>query len=106
MTVSAESVLSTMTDIQPCLTGCDRALAEADRLIACLADFPASLEPELTSTRERIAALRLEVERLRGMATVPTRRKIHPDWIDLASEGSPWAARGGDQVGPDQIGGG
>ena len=93
-----------MTDIQPCLTGCDQALAEADRLIACLADFPASLEPELTATRQRIAVLLREVDRLRGMATVPTRRKIHPDWIDLASSGSPWTARGGDQVGPDQIG--
>ena len=94
-----------MTDIEPCLTGCDQALAEADRLIACLADFPASIEPELTATRQRIAAIRREVDRLRGMATVPTRRKIHPDWIDLASYGSPWTARGGDQVGPDQIGG-
>lgn len=52
-----------MNKFEPCLAGCDQALAEADLLIASLADFPASLEPELTTTRERIAALRREVER-------------------------------------------
>ena len=92
-----------MTDLDPCLLGCDNALAEADRLIACMAEFPASPEPELTATRQRIGALRREVERLRGMATLPARRKIHPDWIDLASNGSPWAARELGQVGGNQI---
>lgn len=88
-----------MTDLEPCLSGCDQALAEADLLIASLADFPTALEPELTATRQRIAALRREVERLRGMATDSPRRDIHPDWIDLASNGSPWCAPGGNQVG-------
>ena len=88
-----------MTDLDPCLLGCDHALAEADMLIACLANIPASLEPELTATRQRITVLRREVERLRGMATIPARRKIHPDWTDLSSNDSPWAAREGDRTG-------
>ncbi len=88
-----------MTDIQPCLAGCDQALAEADLLIACLADFPASLEPELAATRQRIAILRREVDRLRGMTTLPRRRKKHPDWIDLSNNGSPWGAAGLDPAG-------
>ena len=103
MTASGESVQLFMNDIEPCLSGCDQALAEADRLIACLAEFPASLEPELTATRQRIAVLRREVERLRGMTTLPRRRKMHPDWIDLASEGSPWCAREAGQAGGIQI---
>ena len=90
-----------MDDFRPCLTECDRALVEAELMVACLADFPASLEPELTATRQRIAQLRHEIEWLRGMSILPARRKMHPDWIDLASHGSPWAARG-----PDQVGGG
>ena len=81
-----------MTDIEPCLTGCDQALAQADLLIACLANFPASLEPELTATRQRIAALRREVERLRGIYSIPAWRNIHPDWIHLSDGPSPWAA--------------
>jgi len=88
-----------MTDIEPCLSGCDQALAEADLLIACLVDFPVSLEPELAATRQRIAALRHEVERLRGMTTVSPRRKIHPDWIDLSSNGSPWCPPGSGPAG-------
>ena len=81
-----------MTNLEPWLSGCDKALAEADLLIATLSDFPASLEPELTATRLRISELRREVDRLRGMPAVPQRRKIHPDWIDLANIDSPWAA--------------
>lgn len=88
-----------MTDIQPCLAGCDQALAEADLLIACLADFPASLEPELAATRQRIAILRREVDRLRGMTSLPPWRKIHPDWIDLSNNRSPWGAAGPDPDG-------
>ncbi|MEO5578648.1 MAG: hypothetical protein ABIR25_06320 [Sphingomicrobium sp.] len=88
-----------MTDLDPCLLGCDAALAEADLLIAMLSDGSGSIEPELSAVRMRIALLRREVDRLRGMTTVPTRRKIHPDWIDLASNGSPWAALGGEQAG-------
>jgi len=83
-----------MTDLDPCLFGCDNALAEADLLLLMLSEYPASLESELIATRARIAALRREVERLRGMTTVPARRRIQPDWTDLTSDGSPWAARG------------
>lgn len=83
-----------MTNIDPCLFGCDNALAEADLLLLMLSESPASLEPEVTATRARIAALRREVERLRGMTTVQTRRRIQPNWTDLTSDGSPWAARG------------
>ena len=89
-----------MTDLEPCLLGCDTALAEADLLVAMLSDGADSLDPELSTVRMRIALLRREVDRLRGMATVPARRKIHPDWIDLTSNGSPWTALGGDRV-PD-----
>ena len=81
-----------MTNLEPWLSGCDKALAEADSLIATLSDFPASLEPELTATRLRISELRREVDRLRGMPAIPQRRKIHPDWIDLSNIDSPWAA--------------
>lgn len=79
-----------MTDLDPCLAGCDKALAEAELLIACLVDFPASIEPELTATRQRIAALRREVDRLRGMPAISSRKKIHPDWLNIADSGSPW----------------
>ena len=85
--------ISLMPSLDPCLAGCDHALAEADRLIASLAGFPVSLEPELAATRIRIAVLRREVERLRGMTTLPPRRKIHPDRIDLSNSASPWGAR-------------
>lgn len=95
-----------MTDLEPWLSGCDEALAEADLLIATLSDSPASIELELTATRLRIAQLRREVDRLRGMATRAPRRQIHSDWIDLARNSSPWGPRDGDQVGPDKLGGG
>jgi len=94
-----------MTDLDPCLLGCDSALAEADLLIAMLSDGPGSLEPELSAVRLRIAALRHEIERLRGLPTLPVRRKIHPDWIDLAANGSPWTAFGADHPGGGQVSG-
>ena len=81
-----------MTNLEPCLLGCDTALAEAELLIAMLSDGRDSLDPELSAVRLRIVALRHEVERLRGIPTLPVRRTIHPDWIDLAANGSPWAA--------------
>jgi len=84
-----------MIDLEPCLLGCDTALAEADLLIAMLSGSLDSLDPELSAVRLRIVALRQEVERLRGTAVLPVRRKIHPDWIDLATDGSPWAVLGG-----------
>ena len=87
-----------MTELQPCLTGCDQALAEAELLIASLANFPVSMEPELAATKARIAALRHEVERLRGMATVRVRRNIPPVWINLANDVAPWPVAGRDGV--------
>ena len=87
-----------MTDLEPFLHGCDCALAEAERLVAMLSDVPDSLEPELLGVRTRITRLRREVDRLRGMPIVPPRRKIHPDWIDLVQNGSPWATLGGEQA--------
>ena len=80
-----------MTNLEPWLSGCDKALAEADLLIATLSDFPTSLEPELCATRLRISKLRHEVDRLRGMSAVPQRRKKAPDRIDLSNINSPWA---------------
>jgi hypothetical protein len=81
-----------MTDLQPCLSGCDQALAEADLLIASLAYGPARLEVELSGIRDRIATLRREVERLRGMGGAPMRTRIEPDWTDLSGSESPWCA--------------
>ena len=81
-----------MTNLETWLSGCDKALAEADLLIATLSDFPGALEPELTATRLRISELRREVDRLRGMPAVPQRRKIAPNRIDLSNIDSPWAA--------------
>lgn len=80
-----------MTKLETWLSGCDKALAEADLLIATLSDFPASLEPELTATRLRISDLRHEVDRLRRMSAVPQRRKKAPDRLDLSNIHSPWA---------------
>ncbi len=97
-------VFSSMTDLNPCLFGCDAALAEADMLIAMLCNGAESLDPELSAVRLRIAALRNEVERLRGMPALPTRRKIHPDWIGLTAIGSPWAL-GGDHLPTGQVNG-
>lgn len=85
-----------MTDLDPFLLDCDTALVEAELLITMLSD---SLDPELAAVRLRIAALRHEVERLRGMATLPVRRKAPPDWSEHTANGSPWAALGGDHLG-------
>ena len=80
-----------MTNLRTWLSGCNKALAEADLLIASLSDFPASLEPELSATRLRISELRHEVDRLRGMSAVPQSRKNAPERIDLSTINSPWA---------------
>ena len=79
-----------MTDLDPCLLGCDNALAEADSLLVMLANSSVSLDPELAAVRLRIARLRREVDRLRGMPIDPDRRKLQPDWIGLTTIGSPW----------------
>lgn len=94
-----------MTDLDPCLLGCDSALAEAEMLIAILDRGPRSLDPEVAAVRLRIARLRREVERLRGMATAPPSKEIPPNWTGLASFASPWCAQGGSLIGPEQIGG-
>lgn len=88
-----------MTDLDPCLRGCDLALAEADRLVQLLADCPDSLDREIEAVRLRIAVLRSEVERLRGMPALVPSRKVQPKWIDLPGEGSPWAIDNGQSEG-------
>lgn len=102
---SGGGVIEFMTNLDPCLRGCDLALAEADLLIELLSEGCESLDPELTAVRRQIARLRGEVDRLRGMPTLPTRRRVHPDWTDLASASSPWAARGVEQIGGGPAGG-
>ena len=79
-----------MNDLQPSLAECDQALAEADLLIASLDYGPARLEVELSGIRKRIATLRHEVERLRGMRVAPIRQRVEPDWTDLGGGESPW----------------
>ncbi len=82
-----------MTDLDPCLLGCDSALAEADLLIAMLEAGPESVEHELSAVRTRIVQLRREVDRLRGLPIVPTRRNPYPEWSELAGAGLPWPRR-------------
>lgn len=94
-----------MSSLDPCLLGCDLALAEADQLIRLASDCAGSLDPEIAAVRLRIAALRHEVERLRGMPALPVRRKIHPDRIDLTAVGSPWESLGSCHPGGEQLGG-
>ena len=91
-----------MTDLDPCLLGCDLALAEADRLLRLLSEATLPLDPELSAVRLRISALRVEVERLRGMRTLPSTRRLPPDWIDLTGDRSPWAAPGGEPFANDE----
>lgn len=77
-----------MTDLEPCLLGCDLALAEANQLMLLLSEEGRSSDPEVAAVRARIAVLRREVERLRGTTAIPRRRRIHPDWIKLAGNGA------------------
>ena len=79
-----------MTGLDPCLIGCDSALAEADLLLVMLGNSPAALDPELAAVRLRIARLRREVDRLRGMPIEPDRRTLQPDWSGSTAIGSPW----------------
>lgn len=80
-----------MIDLQPCLSGCDRALAETDTLLSRLTDLPPEMTPELDLARLQVAALRREVERLRGMATVEPLVRVHPDRMKSPSK-TPWSA--------------
>lgn len=86
---SSES-FSEMTDLEPCLSGCDQALAEAELLIASLEHGPARLDVELSGLRDRIATLRREVERLRGMGGASIRKRIEPNWTEVSGSESPW----------------
>ncbi len=81
-----------MTDLQAYLAGCDQALAEAELLITSLDYGPARLEVELSGLRQRIATLRVEVERLRGMRGAPMRNRIEPKWTELSGSESPWCS--------------
>ena len=88
-----------MTDLDPCLAGCDAALAEAELLLAMLgavAPVDAGLEP----VRRRIETLRREVDRLRGMKVASPRRKTDPLWTDIHGVGSPWPVSGAEAAEP------
>lgn len=90
-----------MTNINPCLNACDIALTEADNLLAMLADQPESFDPDIAAVRGRVARLRREVDRLRGLAVPLERGEIDPNRIDHLNF-SPWfdhrsAPRGDDQ---------
>jgi hypothetical protein len=82
-----------LSEIQACLEGCDQALAEAEKLIARLDDFPAALRPEVSVLLARIAILRREMGRLRGVATVRARLKVHPDRTYFTDDAVPWPLR-------------
>ncbi len=81
-----------MTKINPFLHDCDSALAEAEKLLAMLTDQYQSLDPEIAAVRGRIARLRREVDRLRGLAVPLERGEVDPDRIDRLSH-SPWFDR-------------
>jgi len=78
-----------MTNLDPCLAGCDRALAEAERLLAVLAATDGD-EAALTPVRTTIARLRREVDRLRGLKVSPARREFSPFRTQLTGGKSPW----------------
>ena len=78
-----------MIDLDPCLAGCDSALAEAELLLAMLGASGTD-EAELAPVRASITVLRREVGRLRGLKVQPSRRQTDPFWIDLGGRESPW----------------
>ena len=82
-----------MTDLDPCLTGCDSALAEAELLLAMLAASGTN-EAALAPVRESITTLHREVDRLRGLKVAPLRKKADPFWMELGGGGSPWPSGG------------
>jgi hypothetical protein len=83
-----------MTDLDRYLAGCDAMLAEADLLIARLAASPDVEDPELAATRDRIAVLRREVDRLRGMKIAHGRSVFDPKRTDFPQSEMPWPSRG------------
>ena len=82
-----------MTDLEPCLAGCDSALAEADLLLAILAASGTN-ESALAPVRDSIATLHREVDRLRGFKVAPLRKKADPFWMELGGGESPWSSTG------------
>lgn len=82
-----------LTEIEASLAGCDRALAEAEKLVVQLNDIPVEARPEVSVLCVRIAILRREVGRLRGVATVRARLKIDPDRTFLPDDAVPWPLR-------------
>ena len=82
-----------MTNLDPCLAGCDSALAEAELLLAMLAGS-GSDEVALVPVRASITALRREVDRLRGLKVPPARRKTNPFWTQFGEAQSPWPSIG------------
>ena len=82
-----------MTDLDPCLAGCESALAEAEELLAVLAATGCD-EAAVAPIRHSIARLRREVDRLRGLKVPQIPRKADPLWVELGSEEAPWPAAG------------
>lgn len=78
-----------MNELDPCLAGCDSALAEAERLLAMLA-ATGSDEESLAPVRASVARLRREIDRLRGLKVPPARRKTGPSWTQSPGGESPW----------------
>ena len=78
-----------MTELDPCLAGCDAALAEAQLLIAVL-DGLGGNDAALDPVRRSIAALRREVDRLRGVKVMSQRRYTDPFWTNMAPGQLPW----------------
>ncbi len=89
-----------MTDLNHSLRCCERALSQADLLIAMLTDSPDPIDPELSIVRSRIAVLRREVERLRRMPNLPAWKNVPPDRLAVLAIGSPWATPGGGAASP------
>ncbi|MCY7279354.1 MAG: hypothetical protein LH610_00385 [Sphingomonas bacterium] len=82
-----------MIDLDPCLAGCDAALAEAEVLLAMLSG-ESPIDAELGRVRRSVAALRHEVDRLRGIKVARVRRNTDPFWMELRTAESPWPPGG------------
>jgi len=78
-----------MIELDPCLAGCDSALAEAELLLAVLGASGTDAAA-LAPVRASIAVLRREVDRLRGLKVHPARRKTDPFWMQTGKSQSPW----------------
>ena len=78
-----------MTELDPCLAGCDAALAEAQLLIAVLGGLEAD-DAALDPVRRSIAALRRAVDRLRGVKVITQRKNTDRFWTDMVTGQLPW----------------